>query len=420
MLRLLQYMVAAEWPLRWLNPLFGHYNPFLPEHRADPYPLYHALRSRAPVYFSPVLRVWVLTRYADIVRVLQDPLFSSDRSQGPLFRRLRLMSRLPPDLGRAISRSLLMLDPPDHSHIRSLVTKAFTPRMVERLRPRIEAIADDLLEAVGRDGEMDLIRDLAYPLPVIVIAEMLGIPSADRARFKRWSDDLAVLLDVTQALAGIERAGTTFRELRAYFRPLFEERRRHPREDLVSALVTARVEGQALGEEDLLAVCGLILAAGHETTTNLIGNAVIALLRNPQERKRLQENPVLMRSAVEEFLRYDSPVQLADRLVTADCEVGGRRIRKGNLVWLLLGAGNRDPERFPEPDRLDLGRPDNHHLAFGHGIHFCLGAPLARLEAEVALTALLRRSPDFDGPPEPPVWKRSMVLRGPQALPLRL
>jgi cytochrome P450 len=319
-----------------------------------------------------------------------------------------------------ILRSLLMLDPPDHTRLRGLVNRAFTPRVVEQLRPRIQQIVDELLDVAAAGGEMDLVRDLAYPLPVTVIAELLGVPAEDRDRLKRWSDELTVVIDPIGSGRSVESAAGAYAELSAYFEAVFEDRRLRPRDDLVSALVAAEQEGERLRGAELLALCALILGAGHETTTNLIGNAVLALLRHPGERKRLQDDPSLMESAVEEFLRYDSPVQATDRVASEDCEIGGQRIEAGRFVAVLIGAANRDPARFPEPDRLELGRADNRHLSFGQGVHYCLGAGLARVEAEIAIGSLLRRFPDVSGSADPPGYVPSLTLRGPTALPLSL
>jgi cytochrome P450 len=419
MLQTIQKLVSLEWPVRMLGPLIGKFNPFLSEYRDDPYPFYERLRSRHPVYFSPALRGWIVSRHADIVSVLQDPRFSVDRTQSNLFRVLKPLEGLQPELVDTITSSLLMVDPPRHTRLRRLVNKAFTPRVVEGLRPRVQRIVDELLDRVAGSRRMDLVRDLAYPLPVVVIAELLGLPAEDHAKLKDWSDVLTVLVDPFQGSGGMGPAERAANELSAYLRPIFAERRREPRQDLISALVSVEDEGQTLSEPELFSLTALILGAGHETTTNLIGNAVLALLGHPLERRRLEENPTLIVSAVEEFLRYDSPVQLTDRVATADLEFAGRRIRKGVIVAVLLGAGNRDPERFPDPDRLDLGRKENHHLAFGHGAHFCVGAALARVEAQIAISTLLRRFPGFDGDHRRPERKRSMVLRGPTALPLR-
>ena len=319
-----------------------------------------------------------------------------------------------------LDRNLLMLDGEEHRRVRGLVSKAFTPRRVEALRPRVEAIVDELLDAAAAKGEMELVHDLAHPLPVVVIAELLGVPLEDRERFRGWSNDVVQILDLLSGREGLNPAWRGAEGLAGYFRGLLAERRRAPKDDLLSAILATEEDGRALGEADVLALCALLLAAGHETTTNLIGNAVLALLRNPHERKRLQEDPSLMPSAVEEFLRFDSPVQVTDRVITEDLDFRGHRFRRGQLTVCLIGAANHDPARFPDPDRLDLARGDRGHLAFGLGPHVCLGAPLARLEAEVALAGLLRRFPSFAGPTEPPGRRASVVLRGPTALPLSL
>lgn len=419
-LRVFQTLIRWEWPMRVLNPLFGDFNPFLPAYRVDPYPTYRALQAKHRVYSTRLLSGgFLLPRYDDIVAVLGDPRFSVDRRQADVFKRLQPFRGLSPSFVEAIQSALLMTDPPAHTRLRRLVNKAFTPRVVEGLRARVQALVDELFDAVAARGEMELIHDFAYPLPVIVIAELLGIPSADRERIKHWSDTLALLLDPLQAVDGLTPTERAADEFTAYMQPIFLARRREPRDDLISALVAVEDEGQTLSETELLSLCMLILGAGHETTTNLIGNAVLALLRHPSQRRRLQDDPSLIGSAVEEFLRYDSPVQLTDRVATVDCEVAGQPIRRGQVVALLLGAANRDPSRFADPDRLDIGRQENHHLSFGHGAHFCLGAALARLEAQIAIATLLRRFPDFDGERAPKEWKRSMVLRGPTKLRLR-
>ena len=403
--------------MRLLSPVLGDFNPFLPEFRADPYPFYRKLQAKHRVYVGRLLGgTCLLPRYDDVVAVLGDPRFSVDRPRADVFQRLQPFRGLSPEFTRAIMSTLLMTDPPAHTRMRRLVNKAFTPRVVEGLRTRVQALVDELLDAVAARRQMELVHDLAYPLPVTVIAELLGIPVDDRARFKQWSDQLAVLLDPLQATEGLAPTEQAFNEIAAYMHPIFAERRRNPRDDLISALVGVEDEGQRLSEIELLALTMLILGAGHETTTNLIANAVLALLRNPGERRRLQDDPSLIGSAVEEFLRYDSPVQTTDRVATVDCELAGHPIRRGTVVALLLGAANRDPARFADPDRLDIGRQDNHHVSFGHGAHFCLGAALARVEAQIVIATLLRRLPDFDGDRHPKEWKRSVVLRGPTTL----
>lgn len=418
--RIFAFLVRHPGLLRLIDPWMGEYNPIRPSHRRDPYPQYHSLRSRAPVYLHPRFGVWFLSRYEDVVALLRDPRFIANRTRSAAFQRRDPFAGLPAELREGIEKSLLMTDAPDHTRMRNLVNKAFTPRVVERLRPRVEELVDEQLERVARAGEMELLADLAYPLPVTVIAELMGVPTEDRVKFKEWSVALRVLVDPIATMGGIEPAIRAYEEMSAYFREQFAERRDSPRDDLMTALVAAEEGGERLDEVELLALCALILGAGHETTTNLIGNSVLALLRNPGERKRLQDDPGLIESAVEEFLRYDSPVQVTDRVASEDCEIDGHEIPAGTFVATLLGAANRDPARFPDPDRLDIGRDDGRHVSFGQGPHFCPGAHLARMEAQIAIGALLRRFPDLDGPTEPAAWVPSMVLRGPTALPLSL
>jgi len=419
-LRFIQWLTHRERLLRALNPLFGRFNPFLPAHRRDPHATWRALRETEPVYWHPVFRTWLLTRYDDALFVLRDRNFTTDRSAVPVMRWISRMSRNDPRLSAMIERNLLTMDGPDHLRLRSLVSKAFTPRRVERLRPRLEQVVDALLDDCAERGQIELVRDFAHPLPVIGIAELLGVPVSDRPLFAQWSAQLVQLLDPLQATGGVASIRRSTHEIFDYFGKLLAQRRSEPRDDLLSAMLAAEEDGQQLEELDLLALSSLLLVAGHETTSNLIGNAVLALLRHPDERKRLQDDPALITTAVDEFLRYDGPIQLTDRAVKSDCEIGGKTIRRNQMVAVVLAAANRDPEQFDDPDRLDLGRSDNRHLAFGQGNHFCLGSQLARLEGEIAIGGLLRRFPEFSGPLEPSAWRRSMIVRGPEAVALEL
>jgi cytochrome P450 len=301
------------------------------------------------------------------------------------------------------------------------VSKAFTPRVVEGLRPHIQEIVDGLLARVEGAGSMDLIEEFAYPLPVIVICEMLGVPVEDHERFKGWSLDIARGLDAIMLPPESEvarRSVTSRRALADYFRALIAKRRASPRRDLLSALIAAEEAGDKLSEDELLSTCVLLLIAGHETTVNLIGNGTLALLRNPGELQRLRENPGLIASAVEELLRYDGPVQRTARTPTEDVTLGGRTIPKGEIVMPFIGAADRDPAQFPDPDRLDLTRSDNRHIAFGWGIHFCLGAPLARVEGQIAINTLIKRFPNLAVAVEQPQYRQSLTLRGLTTLPV--
>ncbi len=418
--RIFAFLLRHPGLLGVIDPFMGKYNPIRPGHRANPYRQYKSLREEAPVYLHPRLGVWFLSRYDDVVATLRDPRFIANRTRSNAFQRRDPFTNLSPRLREGIFKSLLMTDPPDHTRMRNLVNQAFTPKVVERLRPRVQELVDEQLERVAATREMELVQDLAYPLPVTVIAELLGVPAEDRSKFKAWSTRLRVLIDPLTNAGKLDDAVGAYEEMEAYFLGLFAERRSAPRDDLLSALVAAEQDGERLDETELLALVALVLGAGHETTTNLIGNSVLALLRNPGERKRLQDDPGLVESAVEEFLRYDSPVQATDRVASEACEIDGHRIEKGVFVVTMLAAANRDPARFPDPDRLDLSRDDGRHVSFGQGGHFCLGAHLARVEAQIAISSLLHRFPDLDGPTEPTGWVPSMVLRGPTGLPLSL
>jgi cytochrome P450 len=418
MLRLLQWLVRQDWLLRALAPLIGLFNPFLSENRRDPYPAYARVREAGGIYRAP-FGMFIASRYDDVAALLRDPRFSADRSHAAPFRLMRWMNRDSPDFLNLIDRNLLNLDGLAHTRIRGLVNKAFTPRRVAALRPRIEQIVEELLDEVARRGDCELVRDLAHPLPVIVIAELLGIPAGDRAKFRSWSNGVAQIIDPLNAERGMARAREAATALAGYFRQMLALRRAEPRDDLLSAMIAAEQDGGVLGEGDLLSLSTLLLAAGHETTTNLIANAVLALLRFPDQAERLRAEPDLMPAAVEEFLRFDSPVQFTDRVALEDVELGGQRIARGRPALLLLAAANHDPAQFAAPHRLDIARSDNRHLAFGGGPHFCLGAPLARLEAQIALGGLLRRFPKLAGDLNGVTYRPSVLLRGPVALPLR-
>jgi pimeloyl-[acyl-carrier protein] synthase len=388
------------------------YDPFLPEVHADPYPSYHALREAEPVHRSALLGLWVATRYEDCALILRDDHLSADRTNALGFR---------PAPGVLNDRSMLGLDPPDHTRLRKLVMKAFTPRTVEDLRSLVEGLVADGLDRAAARGGVELIDELAYPLSATVIATMMGLRAADWPRFRRWSQAQVASLDpMTGRDRGRVLAYQAARdELATYLRDEIADRRRAPRDDLTSLLVAAEEEGDVLTGRELVIMLNLILVGGYETTVNLIGNGVLALLQHPDQLALLRERPELIEPAVEEFLRFDGPVQLRSRVAMRDFELGGHRIGRGEQVMALTGAANRDPERYPEPDRLDITRHPNPHLTFGHGIHFCLGAPLARMEAQVAVGALVERFPHMRlaGTPE---RADTITLRGLRRLPLAL
>ena len=396
------------------------FNPLDPAFRIDPYSVYRRLREEAPVHQGP-LGAWVFSRYADCLAILKDPRSSSDPRNSEAFENAVEQGQFDPDQNLVNgAQAFLFLDPPDHTRLRGLVSKAFTPRVVEAMRPRIQERVDELLDAVAEKGSLEVIEDLAYPLPVNVICDLLGVPPEDHVKFRDWSREAARSLDPVEALPpeaveARQRVGDQFAE---YFRALIQKRRGSPGDDLLSALMAAEEEGDTLSEDELLATAILLLIAGHETTVNLIGNGMLALLRHPDQLQRLADDPSLAKSAVEELLRYDPPVQMTGRTALEDMEIGGGTIRKGQQTILLLGSANRDPEQFPDPERVDISRADNHHIAFGFGIHFCLGAPLARVEGEIALGTLVRRFSGLKLLVDEPEYKENIILRGPQSLPV--
>ncbi|MER6351836.1 cytochrome P450 [Streptomyces sp. NPDC001634] len=384
---------------------------------ADPFPLYRQLRDDGPVRRAVIaggVEAWLVTRFDDGLAALSDPRLSSDvrDASDP-----RIVERLPATDRGSMLRHMLRSDPPDHTRLRRLVSQAFTARRVAELRPRVQEITDHLLDAIVPDGRGDLVADFALPLPVTVISELLGVPVEDRHDFQRWTDAMILQGPEPPDPAVVDAA---WRQMRAYLTKLLEVKRAQPEDDLLSALITARGEEQRLDEDELIAMAFLLLVAGYITTVNLIGNAIVALLAHPDQLRLLRDDPELLPGAIEEFLRYDGPVNPGiARFAREDVEIAGVMIPRGATVLIASAIADRDPARFPDPERLDITRRDNAHLAFGHGIHYCLGAPLARLEGQIAIATVLRRLSDLAlaVPPSELRWKPS-GLRGPEHLPV--
>ncbi len=384
-----------------------YFNPWDEAFRADPYPYYKPLLEGPPRILNQFIPMALVARYADVLAVLRDPAhFSSVPPRTPfLEERIRIFGDAP---------RVLLSDPPVHTRLRRLVSRAFTPRRIRDLEPRIREIADRLLDKVAARGEFEVMADIANPLPVMVIAEMLGVPPDHYERFKQWSNGVIEVDNTPPMMRPPESVGESFNALRAYFSEEIEKRRRKPGDDLVSVLVTAREEAETLSEEELIAFVVLLLLAGNETTTNLIGNGMLALGRNPVQLARLKSEPALMPKAIDEMLRYDGPVQSAIRYAREDAEIAGVRIPKDTVVFVILAAANRDPAQFNDPEVFDIAREPNEHVAFGEGIHYCIGAPLARLEGEIAIRHVLERFPHLRMAESqaPRTYKGSYFLRG--------
>jgi cytochrome P450 len=389
-----------------------YFNPFDPEFRANPYPHFPKLLDGPPKQLNLFMPSTLVARYADVVQVLHDhERFTVRRPEIALRERVNVFDGAP---------TILTADPPVHTRLRKLVSKAFTPKRIRELESRIREITGELLGAVAESTELDAMAALANPLPVIVIAELLGVSAADHTQFKQWSNDLITSFSQDMA-TGPSAAGLAAKEaLRGYLAEAIKQRRANPANDLISALVAARDEADALSESELLAFVVLLLLAGNETTTNLIGNGLLALCRYPDQQERLRENRELIPQAIEEMLRYDPPVQMTVRVPTVAVSVGGTEIPAGNLAFILLAAANRDPAQFLRPDSFEIERESNEHVSFGGGIHFCLGAPLARLEGAIAIESMLDRFPRLElaHPDAKLAYRGSMALRGLSKLPL--
>jgi cytochrome P450 len=395
------------------------YDLFASEVLGNPYPVYARMRAETPVYKNEDAsgnRWWLLTRYEDSVNFLKDDRYTKEEMRVP-GRDPRQRNQMQ-EAAAAINHHMLMADPPDHTRLRGLVHKAFTPRIISELTPRIQSIADGLLDKVEGQSGMELIRDYAVPLPVTVIAELLGVPAEDQATFRRWSQTIIV-----GSVTGrdMENVGIASLEFIMYFHDMFDKRRADPKDDLISALVQVEEAGDKLDTQELISMVFLLLVAGHETTVNLIGNGSLALLRHPDQMEKLRANPDLIKTAVEEMLRYDGPIgESTVRWALEDIDLNGHKIAAGDMVFALLLAANRDPEAFENPDLFDITRNPNKHLAFGHGIHYCLGAPLARIEGAIAINTLLRRLPKLRLAvnPDDLKWNETLLLHGMSAMPV--
>jgi cytochrome P450 len=398
------------------------FNPLSPEFKANPYPFYDMLRASAPLFHWEQWNMWFATDYETCMALLKDNRLGHELLS--VMTREQLGWQEPPahqmPLVDMQQSWMLFRDPPTHTRLRMLVHKAFTPRMIEQLRSRIQSVTDHLLDAAFANGQMDIVADLAVPLPVMVIADMLGVPESDRDLFRGWSRDLAHTLELTDSEAIYNRGAAATVDFSAYLRDLANARRKQPQPDLMSALVEAEDQGDKLTEQELISTCILLLVAGHETTTNLIGNGMLALLRNPDQLAALRANPALGRSAIEELLRYDSPVQMTSRAVLHETEHNGQTLRQGMQVSFMLGAANHDPAVFDQPATLDITRDPNPHLSFSNGIHYCLGAPLARLEGQIAIQTLLARAPEIRLLDDNPTYRETWVLRGLNGLPVKV
>ena len=394
------------------------FDPYSPEFRTNPYPIYQRLRDETPIFYADNAGMWVISRYEDVVAILKDRRFG--RSLDGTALAINRPRSTPDDPLHAFKKlgehSLFDKEPPDHTRLRGLVHKAFTPKRVENLRDQIEKITADLLGAIEPDGEADLLETVAVPLPVTVIAEMLGVPEADRHHLRPWSHDIVAMYELTHTPEQAERAAHAASEFSAYLRDLAAERRARPGDDLMTALVQAEEDGDKLTEDELVSTCVLLLNAGHEATVNVVGNGLFALLRRPDQHALLRDTPALVPSAVEEMMRFDTPLQLFRRKAREGIAYKGHTFAAGDEFALLFGSANRDPLRFDNPDTLDITRRDNPHIAFSAGIHFCLGAPLARLELVSVIGAIMRRFPKLRLVGPEPRFRDSFVIRGLEAL----
>lgn len=397
------------------------FNLFDPQVRINPYPTYHQLRSESPVHQYFVGGDWLVSRYADVKAVLRSGYVRSQDKPKSIQERNQYLQDKGKNLNtlaQTTSQFLFYMDPPDHTRLRNLVMKVFSPVIVEGMRPQIQGIVNELLDKVQHQGSMDIIADFAIPLPVTVISRLLGIPKEDQDQLNQWSNVLARILDSLVSLEEFQAMNEVTEAFKEYLRALIAKRKKQPQADLISALITVKEQSDKLSEEELLATCIMLFATGEESTVNTIGNGMLALLNHPDQIEQLKTEPTKIQTAVDEILRYDSPVQTTTRIATVNFEIGNQTIKAGEKVVLCLGAANRDPAQFPDPDRLDINRNPNPHVAFGDGIHYCLGAGLARIQAQIAINTLVQKFPDLKLASNQLEWRKNAVLRGLKALPV--
>jgi hypothetical protein len=398
------------------------FNPFLPEFNNDPYPTYERLRSEDPIHWS-FLDMWVLTRYRDVKAVLCDPRFRSNpvpkrvKEKGKYLQHQQKPKNLD-SLAQTSSKFIGFLDPPDHTRLRELFSKAWSFRLGEGLHSEIQEIVDELIDNIRNKGVMDIISDFASPLPVILAGRILGVPDESYEKLHQWSNDLSLLFEPLVSLDEYEYLNQVSLEFTDYFRDLILERQNNPKDDLISTLISAKNQGRKLNEEDLLSLCMMVIVTATGTSQSFLGNSMLALLNHPDQLEKLKREPSIIQSAVEELLRYDSPVQQTFRIATEDVEISGQKIQAGQMVLVSLGAANRDPSKFSDPDRLKLTRRENKHLAFADGIHHCLGAYLSRVEGQIAINTLIQNLPEMKRVEKKTEWRKNMTLRMMKTLPV--
>ncbi|MEG4806312.1 cytochrome P450 [Microcoleus sp. F8-D3] len=396
-----------------------NFNLFDPKFNANPYPTYHRLRNEDPVHRYFVGGDWIVTRYADVKAVLKSGCVRTDDRPKSIQERNKYFVHKENNLDTlayTTSRFLFYMNPPDHTRLRGLVGKGFSSAVVERMRPHIQEIVDELLDKVRHKGSMDIVAELASPLSVSVISKLLGIPKEAQQQLHQWTNVLSRILDPLVSLKEYEAMNQATEEIQEYLRTLIAAREKAPQEDLISNLIAAKEQSDRLSQKELLAICTLLFGAGEETTGNTIGNGMLALLQHPNQMGQLKREPTMIQSAVEELIRYDSAIQMLTRIATDNLEIGNQTIKAGEKIVLCLGAANRDPAQFSNPDELNINREQNHHLAFADSIHYCLGAALARVETQVAINTLIQRFPDLKLASNKQEWKKSIVIRGLKSL----